>query len=75
MATGPGPQEEEQVYTPIEGEAQTFTTEQEPITQPSFDQSVADQSQQQPQPQPQPPQDPMAVVIKSNLSFRNANEV
>jgi len=73
-ATGPGPEEEEQVYTPIEGEAQTFTTEQEPITQPSFDHPMADQSQQQPQPQ----QDPMAAVIdaavQAAMNYQHANQ-
>ena len=75
--TGLGP-EEEQVYTPIEGEAQTFTTVQEPITQPSFDHPMADQSQQQPQTQPQQQQDPMAAVInaavQAAMNYQHANQ-
>jgi len=63
-ATGPGP-EEEQVHTPIEGEAQAFTIDQEPITQPSFDHPMADQSQQQPQTQPQQQQDPLIAVVNA----------
>jgi len=59
---GPGP-EEEQVYTPIEGEVQTFTIDQEPIAQLSVDQQMADQSQQ-PQPQIQQ-QDSMFAVINA----------
>jgi len=58
MATGPGP-EEEQIYTPIEGEAQTFITEQQP--KPSFNHPMAEQPQQQPQQQ----EDPMQVVINA----------
>ena len=73
--TGLGP-EEEQVYTPIEGEAQTFTINQEPTVQPSFDHQMADQSQQ-PQPQPQPP-DPMVVVInaavQAAMNYQQANQ-
>ena len=61
-ATGPGP-EEEQVYTPLEGEAQTFTTEQQPL--PSFDHLMAEQPQQQPQMQPQQQEDPMQAVINA----------
>jgi len=77
MTTGPGP-EEEQVYTPIEGKEQTFTAEQEPILQPSFNHPMADQSQQQPQPQPQPQQDPMAAVInaavQAAMNYQHANQ-
>jgi len=61
-ATGPGP-EEEQVYTPLEGEAQTFTTEQQPL--PSFDHLMAEQPQQQPQMQPQQQEDPLQAVINA----------
>ena len=72
-ATGPGPEEEEQVYIPTEGEVQTFMIEQEPITQPSFDQPMADQLQQQPQTQQQPPQDPMAAV-QAAMNYQHANQ-
>jgi len=62
MATGPGP-EKERVYTPLEGEVQTFTTEQQ--LQPSLNHPMAEQPQQQPQMQPQQQEDPLQAVISA----------